>query len=154
MYVDGLSLLRYPTICDILSDKLPLNDEEENLDKEIAYRELFNRFAKLGETLDDDWIEKFDDIIIEEGEVVATHFWESDNPGAGAGMTLIYSFRGLFFTSDDFVINGPYEGFSEAAEAVGLLAVTETTERIWVDYKVNPDSGTDGGDDLQRRLAN
>ena len=85
---------------------------------------------------------------------MATHSWESDNPGAGAGITLIYRFRGLFFTSDDFGINGPYEEFNEAAEAVNLLTVTETTERIWVDYKVNPDSGTDDGDDVQRRLAN
>ena len=64
---------------------------------------------------------------------MATHSWESDNPGAGAGMTLIYRFRGLFFTSDDFGIDGPYEELSEAAEAVDLLTVTETTERIWVD---------------------
>jgi hypothetical protein len=77
------------------------------LDKEIVYRELFNRFAKLGETFDEDWIEKFDDMITEDGEVVGSHSWESDNPGAGAGITLIYRFRGLFFTSDDFGINGP-----------------------------------------------
>jgi hypothetical protein len=140
--VDGLSLLQYPTVRDILADEPPFNDEEQNLDKEIAYRELFNRFAKPGETFDDNWIDTFDDIIIEEGEVVTTHSWESDNPGAGAGMTLIYSFRGLFFTSDDFGIDGSYEGFSEAAEAVNLLAVTETTERIWVDLSVNSDSGT------------
>ena len=57
-------------------------------------------------------------------------------------MTLIYRFRGLFFTSDDFGIDGPYEEFSEAAEAVDLLTVTETTERIWVDLSVNPNSGT------------
>ena len=63
---------------------------------------------------------------------MATHSWESDNPGAGAGMTLIYRFQGLFFTSTDFGFDGPYEEFSEAAEAVGLLTVTDTTERIWV----------------------
>jgi hypothetical protein len=87
-------------------------------------------------------METFEESIIEEGEVVATHSWESDNPGAGAGTTLIYRFRGLFFTSDDFGINGPFEEFNEAAEAVDLLTVTETTERIWVDFKVNSDSGT------------
>jgi hypothetical protein len=136
---DDLSLLQYPAICDILPDESPINDEEQNLDKEIAYRELFNRFAKPGETLDDDWIDTFDDIIIKEGGVVATHSWESDNPGAGAGTTLIYRFRGLFFTSDDFGINGPYEELSEAAEAVGLLTVTETTERIWKGWPHSPD---------------
>ena len=88
-------------------------------------------------SLVEEWIETFEENIIEEGEVVATHSWESDNPGAGAGMTLIYRFRGLFFTSDDFGINGPHKTFSEAAEAVGLLTVTETTERIWVDLSVN-----------------
>jgi hypothetical protein len=89
-------------------------------------------------------VEEFEDAIIEEGEVVASHSWESDNPRAGAGMTLIYRFKGLFFTQTDFGLDGPHEGFSEAAEAVGLLTVTDTTERIWVDFRVNPDSGTCG----------
>ena len=112
------------------------------MENEIAYRKLFDRFAEPSDKFGEEWIEKFQENIIEEGEVVATHSWESDNPGAGAGMTLIYRFRGLFFTSDDFGIDGPYEGFSEAAEAVGLLTVTETTERIWVDFRANSNSGT------------
>jgi hypothetical protein len=107
------------------------------MENEIAYRTLFDRFAEPGDEFGEEWIEKFEENIIEEREVVATHSWESDNPGAGAGMTLIYRFRGLFFTSDDFGINGPHDGFSEAAEAVGLLTVTETTERIWVDLRVH-----------------
>ncbi len=109
----------------------------------IAYRKLFDRFAEPGDEFGEEWMETFEENIIEEGEVVATHSWESDNPGAGAGMTLIYRFRGLFFTSDDFGIEGPYEGFSEAAEAVNLLTVMETTERIWVDLSVNSKSGTE-----------
>jgi hypothetical protein len=124
------------------------------MENEIAYRKLFDRFAEPGDKFSEGWIAKFEENIIEEGEVVASHSWESDNPGAGAGMNLIYRFRGLFFTSTDFGLDGPYEGFSEAAEAIDLLTVTETTERIWVDYKVDPDSGTDDGDDVQRRLAN
>jgi len=126
------------------------------VENKVACRKLFDRFGEPGDEFGEEWIEKFDENIIEEGEVVGSHSWESDNPGAGAGMTLIYRFRGLFFTSDDFGINGPYEGFSEAAEAVGLLTVTETTKRIWVDYKVSPDSGTDDDedDDMQRTLAN
>jgi hypothetical protein len=112
------------------------------MDAENAYRILFNRFAQPDDKFDEEWVERFEDAIIEEGEVVATHSWESDNPGAGAGMTLIYCFHGLFFTSDDFGLNGPYEGFNEAAEAVGFLTVTETTDKIWVDYKVNSNSGT------------
>ncbi len=113
------------------------------MDKEIAYSKLFNRFARPDDKFDEEWVEEFEDAIIEEGEVVATHSWDSDNPGAGAGMSLVYRFQGLFFTSTDFGLDGPYERFSEAAEAVNLLTVTSTTERIWVDYKVNPDSGTD-----------
>jgi hypothetical protein len=112
------------------------------MENEIAYRKLFDRFAEPGDEFGDEWIEKFEENIIEKGEVVATHSWESDNPGAGAGMTSIYSFRGLFFTSTDFGIDGPYEAFSEAAEAIDLLTIKETTERIWVDLSVNSNSGT------------
>jgi hypothetical protein len=112
------------------------------MDKEIAYRTLFNRFAQPNDEFGEEWVEEFEVAIIEEGEVVGSHSWESDNPGAGAGMTLIYRFKGLFFTSNDFGLDGPFEDFSEAAEAVGLLTVTETTERIWVDYEVNSNSGT------------
>ena len=127
------------------------------MDKEIAYRTLFARFAQPDEKFDEEWIEEFEDAIIENGDVVGTHSWESDNPGAGSDMIFIYRFKGLFFTLTDFGLDGPYEGFSEAAEAVGLLTVTETTQRIWVDYIVNPDSGTDDdGDDehnVQRRFV-
>jgi len=116
------------------------------MEKEIA-RTLFDRFAKSGKTFDEEWIERFEDMIIEEGEPVGMHSWNSGAPGAGAGVTCIYRFRGLFFTSTDFGIDGPYKGFSEAAEAVGLLTVTDATERIWVDYKVNSNSGTCDDDD-------
>ena len=112
------------------------------MDKEIAYRTLFNRFARPDEKFGEEWVEEFEEAMIDKGEVVAMHSWESDNPEAGAGMSIIYCFRGLFFTSDDFGLNGPYEGFNEAAEAVGLLTVTETTEEIWVDYKVKSNSRT------------
>jgi hypothetical protein len=108
---------------------------DENVDNESAYRPLFNRFAQPGDKFDEEWVEEFEDAIIEEGEVVATHSWESDNPGAGAGMTLIYRFQGLFFTSTDFGLDRPYVEFSDAAKAVGLLTVRKTTERIWVGYK-------------------
>jgi hypothetical protein len=111
------------------------------MENEIAYRKLFDRFAEPGDKFSEGWIEKFEENIIEEGEVVASHSWEGDNPGAGAGMNLIYRFRGLFFTSTDFGLDGPYEGFSEAAEAIDLLTVTDTTERIWVDFRVNSNSG-------------
>jgi hypothetical protein len=112
------------------------------MDNENAYRILFNRFARPNDKFDEEWVEEFEDAIIEEGEVVGSHSWESDNPGAGAGVTLVYRFKGLFFTLTDFGLDGPFQGLSEAAEAVGLLTVTEMTEKIWVDYKVNSNSGT------------
>lgn len=110
------------------------------MENENGYRILFNRFAQPDDKFDEEWVEAFENTVIEKGGVVATHSWESDNPGAGAGMTLIYRFKGLFFTNTDFGFDGPYEEFNEAAEAVGLLTVTETTERIWVDFTVNPHS--------------
>src|SRR5271154_1569779 len=116
---------------------------------EIAYGKLFDRFAEPGDEFGEEWIEKFEENIIEEGEVVGTHSWESDNPGAGAGMTLIYRFKGLFFTSNDFGLDGPFEELNEAAEAVGLLTVTETTEEIWVDFRVNSNSGTCDDDKIR-----
>jgi hypothetical protein len=112
------------------------------MDNETAHRALFNRFARPDDKFDEEWVEAFHDAVIEEGEVAGSHSWESDNPGAGAGMTLIYQFHGLFFTGDDFGIDGPYEEFSDAAEAVSLLIVRKTTKEIWVNYKVNSNSGT------------
>ncbi len=66
-------------------------------------------------------------------------------------------FHGLFFTSTDCGFDGPYENFSEAAEDIDLLTVRDTTERIWVDFRVNPNSGTDddeGADVEQGRKDN
>jgi len=128
------------------------------MDKEFTYRALFDQYAKPGEKFDEEWIEGFDGTIVEEGDIVGSHSWNSGNPGAGADMTLVYHFRGLFFTSDDFGIDGPYEKFSEAAEAVNLLTVTPT-EEIWVDDSMKSDSEARDDDDddehnVQRRLAN
>jgi hypothetical protein len=121
------------------------------VDNENTYRLLFNRFAQQDDRFGEEWVEEFEDGIIAEGEIVAAHSWESDNPGAGAGMTLIYRFKGLFFTQTDFGLDGPFEDFNEAAEAVGLLTVTETTETIWVDHKVNSNSGTRDDDRIGLR---
>jgi hypothetical protein len=107
---------------------------------------LFKRFAKPGETLDDDWIQAIEETIVDEGDLVAMHSWNSGAPGVGAGVTSIYQFRGLFFTSTDFGIGGPYDGFNGAAEAVNLVVITDTTEGIWVDYKVNSNSWTSDHD--------
>jgi hypothetical protein len=111
------------------------------MDNEAACRALFNRFARPDDKFDEEWTEAFQDAVNEQGQVVGAHSWESDNPGAGADMILIYLFRGLFFTSTDFGFDGPYEEFRDAVEAVNLLTVTPTTERIWVDHSLNFNSG-------------
>ena len=98
--------------------------------KEIDYQELFNRLAKPGERFDDDWVEYIDDKIDTEGALVARHERDSGGPGAGAGVVDVCKFRGLFFASNDVGFYGPYEGFTEAAEAVALLTVTDATTRI------------------------
>jgi hypothetical protein len=115
------------------------------MEEEVA-KELFKRFAKPGEILDDDWIEAIEETIVEEGELVATQAWNSGGPGIGAGVTSIYRYRSLFFTSTDFGVGGPYNGFREAAEDVQLFAITDATESIWVDYKVDTNSGTSDDD--------
>ena len=55
------------------------------------------------------------------GVLVARHEWDSGGPGAGAGVVDVYKFRGAFFASDDVGNYGPYEGFTEVAEAVALF---------------------------------
>ena len=127
------------------------------MEKETTYRSLFDSFAKPGEKFDQEWIDNFDEIIIRgrrsssvrtRGTVVTR--------GQVRIFILIYRFKGLFFTSDDFGIDGPYEGFNEAAEAVNLLTVTPTTEEIWIDESVKSDCETndDDDDDVQRILVN
>jgi hypothetical protein len=46
------------------------------VENEIAYRNLFDRFAEPGDEFGEEWIETFEEHIIEEREVVATHSWE------------------------------------------------------------------------------
>ena len=97
-------------------------------------QELFKRFSKPGEKLDDDWIEAIEETITDEGEIVASHSWDSGSPGAGAGVDLIYRFQGIFLVWTDMGFHGPFDSLVEAVEAVNLLSVNETTENIWVDY--------------------
>jgi hypothetical protein len=81
------------------------------MDNETAYRALFNRFARPDDKFDEEWVEAFQDAVIEQGQEVRSHSWGSDNPGGGADMILIYLFRVLFFTSTDFGFDGSYTGF-------------------------------------------
>src|SRR5271167_3798320 len=81
---------------------------EEGMSEESERRKFFERFAEPSDEFDEAWLEKFEETVIEEGEVVGTHSWISDNPGAGAGITYVYRFKELFFASTDFGLDGPY----------------------------------------------
>jgi hypothetical protein len=99
----------------------------------MKYEELFALLARPGEKLDDEWIETAEEIIRQEGEVVGRQDWNSGGPGAGAGSIKVYRFRGVFISDDDAGNYGPYQSFAEAADAAGLLTVTDATEKIWID---------------------
>ena len=102
---------------------------------ELNYRELFNRIGHSGEQFDDDWVESIEEKIRAEGDIVGRHEWDSGGPGAGAGVEYVYRFRELYFSQDDTGMFGPYNSFTEAADAVGLLTVNEATTELWVDSR-------------------
>jgi hypothetical protein len=102
--------------------------------KELDDTELFNRVARANERFDDEWIEGLDDLIHDEGELVALHEWDSGSPGAGADAVQIYEFRGVFVSYDDLG-RYAYENFADAAKAVDLFTKTDATTRIWVDRR-------------------
>jgi hypothetical protein len=94
------------------------------MEDEIA-KELFNRFSKPGDKLDEDWIEAMEESIEDEGEIVASRHWVSGGPGIGASVDLIYRFRGHFLAWTDMGFDGPFESLGEATEAVNLVVVNE-----------------------------
>jgi hypothetical protein len=97
------------------------------------FRELFDRVALPSEHFDDEWTENICDLIRSEGCLVGRQEWDSGGPGAGAGIVVVYQFRGLFIGDNDVDIYGPYDSFADAAAAVGLFAKTSATKHIWVD---------------------
>jgi hypothetical protein len=109
--------------------------------KDLDLADLFARFGRPGEELDDEWAEMIQDAIHDEGELVGRQEWDSGAPGAGAGVVDVYRFRGLFVSENDVGSYGPYESFKEAADAVGLFVQTSATRRIWVHPRF--DSGSD-----------
>jgi hypothetical protein len=100
--------------------------------KELDYRELSDRFALRDEHLNDDWIEKLDELIRSESQLVGRQEWDSGNPGAGAGVIDVVQFRGVFISYDDVGSYGPYDSFAEAAEAVALFTENDATTSIWI----------------------
>jgi hypothetical protein len=78
---------------------------------------------------DDDLVDR----IIEEGEEVFAHAWDSGGPGAGAGCERVYRWRGKFaFASADYGNAGPFDSLEEVLKQQDcLLGVTSVTEYIW-----------------------
>jgi hypothetical protein len=128
------------------------------MSREIDSRDLFERFAKPGETYDEDddeWMEGMQEAIRNEGDQVGRNEWDSGGPGAGAGVSYVYLFRGLLFSEDDVGMYGPFDNFIEAAQAVGLLGVNEATTSIWVDteYRAEAESALEPFDGLSKEQA-
>jgi transposase len=102
--------------------------------KELDYGDLFARWAKLGEKLDDEWRENLlQSIENSEDQIVAYNL----NNAILAGSNGVCLFRGVYISWDeDDIFLGPYKTFEEAADAAGLFSVTDVTEKIWVDSRI------------------
>lgn len=120
-----------------------------------ANKALFDRFGKPGESFDDDWLESLYEAIRDDGDLVGANYWDSGDPGAGAGVSSIYQFGGLFFAEGDQRTSGPYKTFLEAADAIGLLGVNQATTSIWVEskYRAEAEGAISLFDDLSREDA-
>jgi hypothetical protein len=68
--------------------------------------------------------------IIQRGERVFVHEWDSGGPGAGAGCTSVYEWRGRFAVSTEEGSLGPYDSLQAALDAGGLEEVTDATVYI------------------------
>jgi hypothetical protein len=72
------------------------------------------------------------DQIIDAGECVFEHEWESGGPGAGAGSEQVYRWRGKFaFSSLDNGRAGPFNALEDALQAQQLLHVTDKSTRVY-----------------------
>jgi hypothetical protein len=71
------------------------------------------------------------DQIIDQGEVVFSHDWDSGAPGVGAGSEQVYLWKGRFFIySLDCGKFGPFASLDEALQEQDLLMVTSATTSI------------------------
>ena len=72
------------------------------------------------------------DRIIEKGECVFAHDWESGGLGAGAGCEQVYRWRGKFaFASADYGNAGPFDSLEEVLKQQDCLTcVTSATTDI------------------------
>ncbi len=81
--------------------------------------------------------EEFDDRtvlerIVEDGDSVFEHSWDSGGLGSGGGMAFIKELNGQFAMSSlDIGSEGPYATFEEALAAFELLTVTSASTSVW-----------------------
>jgi hypothetical protein len=70
--------------------------------------------------------------IVEDGDSLFTHSWDSGGLGGGGGMESIRELNGQFAMSSlDIGSEGPYATFDEALAAFGVLTVTSASTSIW-----------------------
>lgn len=101
--------------------------------KELDYGDLFVRWGKPGEKLDDDWRVGLRETIAVEGRVVAYN----ENNAVLAGSSGVWLFRGVYIAWDGAdTLLGPYKSFNEAAKAAEVFSVADITQKIWVDPRV------------------
>ena len=77
------------------------------------------------------WIEMLSEIVMEEGDVIFQHDWDSGGPGAGAGSEIVYKFGGLIWPySETEGVYGPMKTLEEALASGDFLTVTDATTGI------------------------
>jgi hypothetical protein len=79
-------------------------------------------------TVDDD-PDALQEQIMEEGEEVFSHQYDSDHPGGG-GFVAIHRLADKYAFSSDEEAGGPFDSFEEALEQSGGLQVTECSFSI------------------------
>lgn len=85
------------------------------------------------------------DRIIDRGDCVFTHDWDTNSPGGGAGSEQVYCWKGEYaIASTDYGDSGPFDSLEEALQEQDLLLVTGATTSI--------DCTEIGTEDLAARL--
>ena len=97
----------------------------------------------MEESLNVDWcIVILLEAIIEDGNVVAEHHWDSGGPGAGAGVVSVYKYRGCYFGLNDVAWYGPFDTLDPVFEKLGILTPTDATTSIKIFGQVYFDAET------------
>lgn len=74
--------------------------------------------------------EILEELVSDNGKIVHSLSWDSGAPGPGAGVELIFEFRGMYWAqpSDD-AMHGPYDSLEEALDEP-FVWITKATEAI------------------------